>query len=1731
MTPRPNAPPPAYRKPFRLAVPALLALLAALAAGPAAAQTSITLVSNTGQADGGVGALENFDHAQAFTTGGHTAGYTLTGVDIDFGAVASATASYDVSIRTDDSGSPGALVGDLTSPATLVADALNAFTTTGIDLAAGTTYFVLVDSSTTDSNNLQNTVSDNEDSGGQSGWSIADGSVYRLRAITGSWTDFAQSKKIAIKGYANGGTTLSTDATLSALALEDFDGDAITLNETFASTLLTYTASVENRDTQIDVKPTLSDANATIEYLDGDGVELTDADLNLVGFQVDLDPGDNVIQVKVTAEDTTTMKTYMVTVTRAGTATTVPGAPTGLTATASGTSAIDLAWTAPSNDGGSAISGYRIEVSSDGGSSWISLVVDTDDTNTTYEDRFPVGTTRHYRVSAINSVGTGAASNVATLTVPGAPTSLTATASGTNTINLAWTAPSNDGGSAITGYWIEVSSDGGSSWISLVVDTDDTNTTYEDRQPAGTTRHYRVSAINSVGTGAASNVDDATTATATCLAPNLAGRMQIWTGTVTVGLLDLGGTPVAYGFGTGFGALDDTQFSVGMNGYTVDVAAVDVSTTTTPGRLAFSLTGALAAADSVGLTLHVCDAAFALADATFESTHYTYNWASAGLDWSWDTSRTLYLSVPSDTTLSTDATLSALALSGGTLAPTFVSTTETYTATVGNSVTATTVTATPTHSGATVAFKDGDDNALTNPVTLAVGDKVIRAVVTAEDTTTMKTYMVTVTRADTITTPPEIVPGGVQVTSMPATDDTYVLGETIAITVTFDKAVTVDTSGGTPRIQFRLGPPRTNKWAEYSSGSGGAALVFTYTVQASDMDDDGIWLPENYLRLQSGTISATADNTVDAILTYAEPGLQSGHKVNGSLTRNPRPAIVTDGVQVTSMPMATADTYGLDETIEITVTFDKAVTVDTSGGTPRIAFRVDGDLLRWAEYSSGSGGTALVFTYTVQAGDMDADGIRLGVNSIEPFGGTIRDATDTIVDATLTYADPGLQSGHKVDGSLTTADATLSALALSGVTLDPPFVSSTETYTATVVNGVTVTTVTATPTQSGATVAFKDGDDNALTNPVALAVGATVIKAVVTAQDGTTTKTYMVTVARAPKIVTVQVTSNPMATGDTYGRGETIEITVTFDNAVTVDTSGGTPRIAFHLDGGLRWAVYSSGSGDTALVFTYTVLADDRAVNGILLRGDQFDLFGGTIRAAPDNAVDATLTYADPGRQSGHKVDGSLTTADATLSALALSDVTLVPTFVSSTETYTATVGNSVMQTTVTATPTQSDATVAFKDGADNALTNPVTLAVGANVIKAVVTAQDGTTTKTYTVFIDVSDVDEPPTEPDAPTGLSATVSDQEVDLIWTAPASNGGATILRYEYEQDGSGTWTSTGGTATSYTVTGLTNGQTYTFRVRAVNRVGAGLATSSRSATPTSTVVAPDTPSSFSATPGNRQVMLSWVQPSGGAALTDYEYEQDGSGPWTSTGGTAPSHTVTGLTNGQSYTFRVRAVNSAGPSAASGSRTATPTTTEPEAPESLSFTPGDQQVTLRWRAPTNDGGEPITHYEYEQDGSGTWISTGGTATSHTVTGLNNGQTYMFRVRAVNALGNGAVVTLEATPSPSTRWRWRRVEAPAVSSGGAGGPDGDARGGSGAVGVEPPASDGGTPVLRYEYRLKDGRDEFGEWTPIPDSAPEEVNATGYTVEGLGNGTVYVFELRAVNLVDNGPNRRRWRR
>ena len=260
-------------------------------------------------------------------------------------------------------------------------------------------------------------------------------------------------------------------------------------------------------------------ASYDLQYRAGTSGNFTNGPQNVTGTSAAIGSlaADTSYEVQVRATNAEGDGDWSVAGTGRTTATSAPGAPTGLTATASGTTAINLSWSAPGSTGGSAITGYKIEVSPNGTSGWTDQVANTNSTATTYAHTgLAAGDTRHYRVSAINTNGAGTASNVDSATtgtsVPGAPTGLTATASGATQIDLSWSAPASTGGSAITGYKIEVSPNGTSGWTDQVANTNSTATTYAHTGlGGGTTRHYRVSAINANGAGTASNVDSATT--------------------------------------------------------------------------------------------------------------------------------------------------------------------------------------------------------------------------------------------------------------------------------------------------------------------------------------------------------------------------------------------------------------------------------------------------------------------------------------------------------------------------------------------------------------------------------------------------------------------------------------------------------------------------------------------------------------------------------------------------------------------------------------------------------------------------------------------------------------------------------------------------------------------------------------------------------------------------------------------------------------------------------------------------------------------------------------------------------------------------------------------------------------------------------------------------------------------------------------------------------------------
>ena len=144
---------------------------------------------------------------------------------------------------------------------------------------------------------------------GETGWSIGNTRLYKTNT-TVNWSTAPSSLLIAIKG-----TNAFTDATLSDLTLEDGDGNAITLSPVFPSDELEHEAAVGKSVSRITVTPTKSEADATIDYLDGDENALTDVDTVTDGHQVDLTAGENTIKVRVTAEDTTTTQTYTVQVT------------------------------------------------------------------------------------------------------------------------------------------------------------------------------------------------------------------------------------------------------------------------------------------------------------------------------------------------------------------------------------------------------------------------------------------------------------------------------------------------------------------------------------------------------------------------------------------------------------------------------------------------------------------------------------------------------------------------------------------------------------------------------------------------------------------------------------------------------------------------------------------------------------------------------------------------------------------------------------------------------------------------------------------------------------------------------------------------------------------------------------------------------------------------------------------------------------------------------------------------------------------------------------------------------------------------------------------------------------------------------------------------------------------------------------------------------------------------
>ena len=611
------------------------------------------------------------------------------------------------------------------------------------------------------------------------------------------------------------------------------------------------------------------------------------------------------------------------------------------------------------------------------------------------------------------------------------------------------------------------------------------------------------------------------------------------------------------------------------------------------------------------------------------------------------------ISVTDDAELpSTDATLSALTLSGvnvGTFAPETTS----YTADVAYSVTQTTVTPTVNDSGASYVIKIGGTTDADGTVPLAVGSNVITVEVTAEDDSTTSTYTVTVTRAaaSADATLSALTLSGIDF-------GTFAPGTT---SYTADVAYGVSQTTVTPTVN--------------DSGA-------SYVIKIGDTTD------------ADGTVPLAVGSNVITVEVTAEDDSTTG-KYTVTVTR----AAASTDATLSALTLSGID-FGTFAPGTTTYTADVANSVSETTVSPTANDS-------GASYVIKIGGTA------------DADGtvpLAVGSNVITVEVTAEDGQTVEIYKVTVSRAEPP------------STDATLKSLTLSGVNFGT-FVPATTTYTADVANSVSQTTVTAVVSDSGASYVIKLGGTADTDDTVALAVGSNVISIEVTAEDGQTTRTYTVTVTRE------EPTTPKQPSSDASLRSLSLS-GVNFGKFVPATTT------------------YTADVANSVSQTTVTAVVSDSRATHVVRLGGVTDSDGVISLAVGSNVITVEVTAEDGQTTRTYTVTVTREepttpkqpSSDASLRSLSLSGVNFGK-FVPATTTYTADVANSVSQTTVTAVVSDSRATHVVRLGGVTDSDGVISLAVGSNIITVEVTAEDGKTTRTYTVTV----TREEPTTPKQP--------------------------------------------------------------------------------------------------------------------------------------------------------------------------------------------------------------------------------------------------------------------------------------------------------------------------------------------------------------------------------------------
>ena len=671
---------------------------------------------------------------------------------------------------------------------------------------------------------------------------------------------------------------------------------------------------------------------------------------------------------------------------------------------------------------------------------------------------------------------------------------------------------------------------------------------------------------------------------------------------------------------------------------------------------------------------------------------------------------------------------------------TFDSTATSYTGQVANSVTQTMVTPTVNHSGASYVIKLGGVTDADGVVSLVVGSNVITVEVTAEDDSAILTYTVTVARAEPTT--PEQLSSDAALSALTLSRINF--GRFDSTTTSYTAQVTngVSQTTVTPTVNHS-GASYVIKLGEVEDADGEISLAVgsnvitvevtaeddsatrTYTVTVTRDEPASTDASLSALTLSgvdfgafaSGTTSYTAQVAYSVSQTTVTPtvndsGASSVIKLGGVTDADGTVSLAVGSnvitIEVTAEDDSTARTY------TVTVTRAAASTDATLSGLTLSSVDFGAFAARTTSYSAQVANSVSQTTVTPTVNDSgathviklggvtDADGtvsLAVGSNVITVEVTAEGESTTRTYTVTVTRAEPP------------STDASLSALTLSGVDFGT-FASGTTSYTAQVDNDVSQTTVTPTVNDSGASYVIKRGGVTDADGVVVLGVDSNVISVEVTAEDESATRTYTITVTRAesptPELSDDATLSALTLSGVDFG---------TFDSTTTSYT-----------------AQVANGVTETTVVPT----ANDSGASYVIKLGGVTDADGVISLTVGSNVITIEVTAEDDSTTGTYTVTVTRAeppSTDASLSALTLSGIDFGM-FASETTSYTAQVDNGVTQTTVTPTASHSGASHVIKlDGVTDA-DGVVALSVGSNVITVEVTAEDDSTTRTYTVTV-----------------------------------------------------------------------------------------------------------------------------------------------------------------------------------------------------------------------------------------------------------------------------------------------------------------------------------------------------------------------------------------------------------